>query len=99
MGVTSRTPISDAQFGLSFTSAAAVTLTVPKAARVAEIYVRTASIVFTRDGTTPTATKGIQADPGDIILLNSEGECLGFKGIAVSATATGDVEYFRDVSG
>ncbi len=99
MGVRSRSKVTGAQFGLSVTSAAVVTLTVPNAAMVAEIYVRTAPVVFTRDGTDPTATKGFQADSGDIIVLNSRDELDKFKVIAVSTTATLDVEYFLDVSG
>tara|TARA_Y100000310_G_C20362404_1_gene659601 strand:- start:334 stop:537 length:204 start_codon:yes stop_codon:yes gene_type:complete len=66
---------------------------------VAELYVRTASVVFTRDGTAPTSTKGIQADVGDIILLNSRDELDRFKVIRESDDATLDVEYFTDVSG
>ena len=97
MGVRSRAPLkTGAQFGLSVTSATVVTLTVPAAAMVAEVYVRTASVVFTRDGTAPTATKGIQADAVDIIMLDSRAELEGFKVIAVSASATLDVEYFTD---
>lgn len=99
MGVRSRSPVAGAQFGLSVTSGAVVTLTVPDAAMVAEIYVRTASVVFTRDGTAPTATKGIQADTNDIIVLNSRAELDAFKVIAVSTSATLDVEYFTDISG
>ena len=100
MGVRSRSPLkTGAQFGLSVTSATVVTLTVPDAAMVAELYVRTAPVVFTRDGTAPTATLGIQADAGDIIMLNSRAELDNFKVIAVSTTATMDVEYFTDISG
>jgi hypothetical protein len=99
MGIRSRSPVTGAQFALSVTSATAVTLTVPNAAMTAEIYVRTAAVVFTRDGTAPTATKGIQADVGDIIVLNSRSELDKFKVIAVSTTAALDVEYFTDVSG
>ena len=100
MGVRSRSPLkTGAQFGLSVTSATVVTLTVPDGAMVAEVYVRTASVVFTRDGTAPTATKGIQANAEDIIVLNSRAELDNFKVIAVSVTATMDVEYFTDVSG
>lgn len=97
MGVRSRSKCEGAQYGLSITSATAVTLTVPRAAMCAEGYVRTASVVFTRDGTTPTATKGVQADAGDTIMLNSRDELDKFKGIAVSATATVDFEYFTDL--
>lgn len=99
MGVRSRSKVTGAQFGLSVTSATVVTLTVPAGAMVAEIYVRTAPVVFTRDGTDPTATAGIQANAGDIIVLNSRDEVEKFKAIAVSTTLTLDVEYFTDVSG
>ena len=98
MGVRSRSTAGGAQFGLSISSAV-VSLTVPKAAMCAELYVRGNSIVFTRDGTAPTSTAGIQADVGDIIVLNSRDECDKFKGIRVSADATVDVEYWTDVSG
>ena len=99
MGVRSRSKVTGAQYALSVTSATVVTLTVPAAAMCAEIYVRTASVVFTRDGTDPTATRGIQADPGDIILLNSRDELDRFEVIAVSGSATLDIEYFSDLSG
>ncbi len=99
MGVRSRSPVTGAQFALAVTSATVVTLTVPDAAMTGEIYVRTAPVVFTRDGTDPTATQGIQADVGDIIVLNSRSELDKFKVIAVSTSATLDVEYFTDVSG
>ena len=65
----------------------------------AEIYVRTASIVFTRSGTDPTATLGTQADPGDIIPLNSREELETIEMIRQGADATVDVEYFTDISG
>ena len=66
----------------------------------AEIYVRGASVVFTRDGTDPTATLGIQADIGDIIVLNSREELETFEVIRQGATdATLDVEFFTDLSG
>ena len=99
MGVRSRETVKGSQFGLSVTSSPAVVLTMPSSAFTAEIYVRTASVVFTRDGSTPTATKGVQADATDIIVLNSRSELAGFRVIAVSTTATLDVEYFSDVSG
>jgi len=86
------------QYGLSFTSGVVTKLTVPATAKTAEIYVRTASIVFTRSGVVPTATRGLQADPGDTIILESRDELVKFAGIAVSTTASGDAEYFTDVS-
>ena len=98
MGVR-RSSVSGAQFNLAVTSGAVVTLTVPDAAMTATMAVRTAPLVYTRDGTDPTATKGTQVDDGDIILLNSRDELDKFKVIAVGTTATLDVEYFTDVSG
>jgi hypothetical protein len=98
MGVRSRSSAGGAQFGLAVSSSV-VTLTVPNVANVAEIYVRTNSVSFTRDGTDPTATQGIQADPTDIILLNSRAELEDFEVIRVDADATLDIEYFTDLSG
>ena len=99
MGVRSRSPlITGSQYGLAV-GATVVTLTVPAAAMCAEIYVRTAPIVFTRTGTDPTATAGFQANAGDIILLNSRAELDRFEAIRQGGTsATVDVEYLTDVS-
>lgn len=90
-----RIPISGGQLGLAV-STTVVLLTVPDAATSAEIYVRTASITFTRSGLIPSATAGFQADATDIIVLRSRGECLEFRAIQVSAAATLDVEYFSE---
>ena len=59
---------------------------IPSTARYAEGYVRTASIVETRDGTTPTATKGTEWDDGDIILLRSRYELINFSAIEKTST-------------
>ena len=99
MGVRSRSPLPGvSQYGLSISSAV-VKLTVPDAANCAELYVRTASIVFTRDGTDPTSTAGFQANAGDIIMLNSRAELDRFEAIRESSNATVDVDYFTDISG
>ena len=91
-----RIPISGGQLGLTV-STTVIVLTVPDAAISAEIYVRTASITFTRSsGILPTTTAGFQADDTDIIVLRSRGECLEFRTIRVSADATLDVEYFSE---
>lgn len=90
--------VGGSQYGLAVTSSPAVKLKAPADATRAEIYVRTASVVFKRDGTAATATAGIQADESDIILLESAAEIENFRVIAVSASATLDVEYFRYVS-
>ena len=94
-----RSTAGGAQFALSVTSTAVVTLTLPGPANVSDIYVRTAAVCFTRDTTSPTATKGIQANVGDIIQLNSRDELVNFRVIGVSATSALDVEYFTDLAG
>lgn len=98
MGTRSRSTAGGAQFGLAVSSSV-VTLTVPASAMCAEIFVRTSPVVFTRDGTAPTATKGFQANEEAQIKLNSRDELDKFKVIRQSADATLDVEYFTDVSG
>ena len=99
MGVRSRSSAGGAQFGLAV-AGSVVTLNVPNGANVAEINVRTAAVVFTRDGTAPTATLGTQAAVDDIIVLNSRDELEKFKVIRQSGvSATVDVEYFTDLSG
>ena len=98
MGVRSRSgvPTASNQYGLTI-STTAVSLTVPRVAMAAEVYVRTASIVFKRDTGTPTATEGTQADPTDIINLNSRSEVDGFRAVRQGGTdATVDVEYFTE---
>ena len=98
MGVRSRSTAGGAQYALAVSSTV-VTLTVPDAAMTAEMFVRTGPVVFTRDGTDPTATKGFQANVGDIIVLSSRDELDKFEVIRESIDATVDVEYFTDVSG
>ena len=93
-----RSTAGGAQFGLAVSNTA-VNLTVPGVANTAEIYVRGAAVVFTRDGTVATATKGIQANVGDIIKLNSTDELDKFSVIRASSDATLDVEYFTDLAG
>ncbi len=98
MGVRSRSTTGEAQFALAV-STTVVTLTVPRAGMCAEIYVRTAAVVFTRDGSAPTATRGIQAAIGDIVLLNSRDELDKVRFIRQGATdAALDVEYFTALS-
>lgn len=98
MGIKSRVRVKGAQYGLDI-GASAVRLNVPELANVAEVYVHTADISFTRDGTTPTATKGFIAHDDDIIHLNSRDELDRFQAIRVTGSATVDVEFFTDVSG
>jgi hypothetical protein len=101
MGVNSRSSVGGRQSGLTIDSTAGgIALTVPSAARTAEIYVETGPIRFTRDGTAPTSTLGFVANVGDIILLNSRDECEKFLGFEDTATdASVDVEFFSDLSG
>ena len=99
MGVRSRSPLTTGnEYGLAVSSTV-VELTEPDAANCAEIYVRDASVVYTVDGTDPTATKGFQANVGDIIMLNSRKELELFEVIRESSDATLDVSYFTDISG
>jgi len=99
MGV-KRSSVAGAQFNLAVTSASVVALTVPDAANIAQMYVRTAPVVFTRNGTDPTATKGMEAGVGDIIALNSRDELDKFKVIAVSTSGElDDIEFFTDLAG
>ena len=89
------------EWGLAVSTAAVPLTSPPDEAHAAEIYVRTASVVFTRSpGDPPTSTRGIQADPGDIILLKSRSEIQHFRAIRQSVTdAALDVEYFSKVAG
>lgn len=100
MGVRSRSPlITGNQYGLSVSNTV-VSLTVPAAAMCAEIYVRTAPVVFARGTTDPTTTQGFQANVGEVIKLNSRAELDRFEVIRQSGTdATLDVEYFTDLAG
>jgi hypothetical protein len=105
MGVRTRSSVSGGSAGATpfDVTSAAKSLSVPagEAAYVAEIYVRGNSVVFSRDGIAPTTTRGIQADAGDIIVLNSRDEVRKFQVIRETSgnAATLDVEYFTDVSG
>ena len=80
---------------------AATSLTVPSTANYAEGYVRTNSVVETRDGTAPTTSKGTQWDAGDIITLRSADEVNGFQVIRQNASnaATIDFQFYNKVPG
>ena len=79
----------------------ATSLTVPDQGNYAEGYVRTNSVVETRDGTAPTTTKGRQWAAGDIIVLRSRDEVTGFQVIRENASnaATIDFEFWNKVPG
>ena len=66
---------------------------IPAGARYAEGFVRTASIVETRDGTTPTATKGTEWDAGDIILLRSRREITNFQAIEKTSGSAETIDW------
>ena len=58
-----------------------------------EGYVRTASIVETRDGTAPTATKGTEWDEGDIVLLRSRYEIVNFLAIEKAGGSSETIDW------
>ena len=100
MGVRSRVPVTGGQHGLVVTSTEAIKLPeIPLKANAAEIYIRHAPVVYTRDGQHPSATGGFQKDQMHTIMLNSRSEVVNFQVIAVSAPAALDYEYFTDISG
>ena len=99
MGVRSRDEAGGRQSALAI-AGTAVALTVPNPANCAEIFVETAAIRFTRDGTTATTSIGFIAYPGDVVLLNSRAECDKFSAIRdTSTSASIEVEYYTDISG
>lgn len=85
--------VAGSQFALSITSVAVVKLTVPANAVCATITVETAPVRRTSDGTAPTSTVGTLM-PTSYQLLYDCGPLSSYKFIAVSTTATLDVEYF-----
>jgi hypothetical protein len=72
---------------------------IPGSARYAEGFVRTASVVETRDGTTPTSTLGTEWDAGDIILLRSRYEITNAAFIKASSNATIDFQFYNRAPG
>ena len=68
---------------------------IPDGARYAEGFVRTARVVETRDGTTPTSTLGTEWDAGDIVLLRSRYEITNFSAIKASSNATIDWQFYN----
>ena len=59
---------------------------IPSNARYAEGVVWTASVVETRDGTTPTSTKGNPWDAGDLVILRSRYEIVNFSAVEKTST-------------
>ena len=70
---------------------------IPSNARYAEGYVRTAAVVETRDGTTPTSSKGNEWAVGDIIYLRSRDEITKFQAIEedTGSSVTIDWQFFN----
>ena len=66
---------------------------IPAGARYAEGYVRTGAVVETRDGTTPTASKGNEWAVGDIIYLRSRDEITGFQAIEQGGGSTEKIDW------
>ena len=84
-------PVSGAQYALAITSVQ--TLTVPNAARIAEICVDTAVARYTTSGTTPSASVGIPVASGTCFQIAGRDALLAFQIIGAGATAT--IEYFQ----
>ena len=82
-------------------TSSATSLTVPSTANYAEGYVRTNSVVETRDGTAPTTTLGTEWAAGDIITLRSRDEVTTFQVIRETSgnAATIDFTFFNKVPG
>ena len=81
-------PISDSLFvqDVSGTAGGIGAGNIPAGARYAEGHVRLASLSETREGTTPTATKGTEWDVEDMIILRSRDEITKFQAVEKTST-------------
>ena len=81
-------PIPDSLYvqDVSDTAAGIGAANIPDGARYAEGHVRLASLSETREGTTPTATKGTEWDVEDMIILRSRDEITKFQAIEKTTT-------------
>ena len=81
-------PIPDSLFvqDVSATAGGIGAGNIPGSARYAEGHVRLASLSETREGTTPTATKGTEWDVEDMIILRSRYEIVNFKAVEKTTT-------------
>ncbi len=59
----------------------------------AQAVVETAPVRWLADGSTPTASVGTLANPGDVIRVDGNLNITQFKAIAVAATASLDCQY------
>lgn len=84
-------PVGTPQYALAITSVQ--TLTVPTAARIAEICVDTATARYTTSGTTPTASVGIPVASGTCFQIAGRDALLAFQIVGSGAAVT--VEYFQ----
>ena len=71
---------------VSDTAAGIGAANIPDGARYAEGHVRLASLSETREGTTPTATKGTEWDVEDMIILRSRDEITKFQAVEKTTT-------------
>ena len=81
-------PIPDSLYvqDVSDTAAGIGAANIPASARYAEGHVRLASLSETREGTTPTATKGTEWDVEDMIILRSRDEITKFQAVEKTST-------------
>ena len=85
------TPLSPGQHNVAITSA--TPLTAPTGARYATVCAKTASLEYTTDGTTPTASLGMALAAGACVALSGPAVLANFR--AISATGTLDAEFFQ----
>ena len=71
---------------VSDTAAGIGAANIPASARYAEGHVRLASLSETREGTTPTATKGTEWDVEETIILRSRYEIVNFQAVEKTST-------------
>jgi hypothetical protein len=88
------TPLQTSQY-LAVTSASAVSLTVPTAARIAEICNETANARYRDDGTAPTTSAGTLIGAGASVCFQYSGSLTAIQFIAVNTSTTLDVSYYR----
>lgn len=89
------TPLATSQY-LSVTSATAVSLTVPTAARIANICNETANARYRDDGiAAPTTTAGTLIAAGAGVCFQYSGNLTAIQFIAVNTPTTLDVSYYR----
>ena len=85
-------PLGPGQYGLTPTSATA--LTIPTGARYAVICAESATVRYTTDGaTTPTSSVGIPLASGTCVGMSGATVLANFR--ALSSSGTLDIEYFQ----